>query len=74
MRRVEYHDQGPDRLGRRFYTLYWTEPNGVFRPEPSNEDGKPVGYRRGQVFRTKPPGPEVVEWNGKGSPWAGMPQ
>lgn len=52
--RRRYHDTGPDKEGRRFFTLTWSEDQGVFRPESSKEDGKPVGYRRGQVFRTNP--------------------
>ncbi len=44
-----YHSQ-PDRLSRRSFTKRWTEPDGVFRPEPSNYDDQPVGYRRAQGF------------------------
>lgn len=46
-------DKKPDVLGRRSFTLYWTEPDGVFRPELS-DDGAPVGYRRVQCFFAKP--------------------
>ncbi len=49
-----FDDDGPDSLGRRSFTLIWTDPDGIFRPEPSLYDGKPVGFRRGQCFRTKP--------------------
>jgi len=52
--RVFYKDAGPDRFGRRSFFLHWEEPDGVFRPEPSILDGKPVGYRRAQVFFTVP--------------------
>lgn len=51
---ITFHDNGPDSHGRRFFTLTWTEPNGFFRPELSKEDGKPVGYRRGQCFNCPP--------------------
>lgn len=47
--------EGPrDALGRASFTLFWSDPDGVFRNEPSNEDSKPVGYRRGQCFRAIP--------------------
>lgn len=52
--RIEFDDSAPDRLGRRHFTLVWEEPKGVFRPEPSKTDGKPVGYRRAQCFFAKP--------------------
>lgn len=52
--RVIFHDTGPDDYGRRRFSLLWDDPDGVFRPEPSKQDGKPVGYRRGQCFRAKP--------------------
>lgn len=52
--RVFFKDSGPDRLGRRSFVLLWEEPDGVYRPEPSTLDGKPVGYRRAQVFFTVP--------------------
>lgn len=46
---------GPrDDLGRASFTMYWLDPHGVFRPEPSEHDGAPVGYRRGQCFRAVP--------------------
>lgn len=52
---IEFNDQHPpDKLGRRSFTLRWTEPDGVYRPEPSKVDGKPVGYRRAQCFFAKP--------------------
>lgn len=44
----------PDRLGRASFTMFWLEPDGVFRPETSKHDGKPVGYRRGQCFKANP--------------------
>jgi hypothetical protein len=43
----------PDALGRRAFTITWTEPNGVYRRELAR-DGAPVGYRRGQCFRAVP--------------------
>lgn len=52
--RLTYDDKGPDKEGKRSFTLEWEDPDGVFRPEPSKKDGKPVGYRRGQCFRTVP--------------------
>lgn len=62
---VTFHDGGPDRLGRRHFTLTWEDAGGVFRPE-IHFDGKPVGYRRGQCFfavpaQFVPPGAVVVE-------------
>lgn len=36
VRRYTYHTK-PDALGRVQFTLEWFEPNGVFRPEESNE-------------------------------------
>lgn len=52
--RIIYDERPADALGRRGFTLLWTEREGVFRPEPSKEDGQPVGYRRGQCFFTDP--------------------
>ena len=52
--KLKYDDSGPDGMGRRSFTMTWEEPDGVFRPEPSKDDGKPVGYRRGQCFRAVP--------------------
>ena len=47
--------EGPrDGLGRAAFTLFWSDPEGVFRTEPSKEDGKPVGFRRGQCFCAVP--------------------
>jgi len=43
-------ESGPDGQGRHRFTAYWLGNGGVFRPEASKEDGKPVGYRRGQCF------------------------
>jgi len=51
---IEYYDHGPDTLGRRRFTLYWTSRGGVFRPDPSVDDGQPVGYRRAQCFFCDP--------------------
>lgn len=39
-----------DGHGRQPFTMTWTDPEGVYRPE-LGRDGKPVGYRRGQCFR-----------------------
>lgn len=50
---IQFHDRGPDALGRRQFTLTWTEPDGVYRKE-LGKDGQPVGYRRGQVFHADP--------------------
>jgi len=44
---------GPDKLGRRRFTLEWNETEGCFRHE-LGRDGQPVGYRRGQMFFTEP--------------------
>jgi hypothetical protein len=55
--RVEHLDGGPDERGRRRYYLYWNDVGGVNRPEPSKEDGRPVGYRRGQIFYSDRPPP-----------------
>lgn len=49
---IEYHDAGPDSLGRRHFTLTWSDPDGIYRTELSN--GQPVGYRRGQCFFAVP--------------------
>ncbi|HHH30697.1 MAG TPA: hypothetical protein ENK57_20465 [Polyangiaceae bacterium] len=53
-RAIEYHDAGPDSLGRRRFTLFWTDTGGIFRPQPHPEDGEPVGYRRAQCFFADP--------------------
>lgn len=50
---VIFHDARPDSLGRRQFSLTWSDPDGVFRPE-IHPDGAPVGYRRGQVFFAVP--------------------
>ena len=55
-RTIEYHDEGPDRLGRRSFALFWEDPAGIFRPELHPDDGKPVGYRRVQEFFCDPSG------------------
>lgn len=57
--RVTYHTR-PDELGRRCFTLTWEEPDGVFRTKLGT-DGKPVGYRRGQVFNARPE-PFLAAW------------
>lgn len=51
--RIVYHDTGPDERARRRFTLLWTDPWGVWRPELA-PDGKPVGFRRGQAFHAVP--------------------
>lgn len=51
---IEFHDAGPDALGRRHFTLTWSDPDGIYREELSKEDRRPIGYRRGQVFFAKP--------------------
>lgn len=48
------YESGPDNRGRRRFVMLWSEPHGVFRHEPSKQDGLPVGYRRGQYFFTHP--------------------
>ena len=53
-KRISFDDNGPDKLGRRHFTLTWTDPGGVFRPELSKQDGQPIGYRRGQCFFCDP--------------------
>ena len=50
---IEYHDEEPDELGRRHFTLTWSNPEGVFVRDEA-PDGKPVGYRRAQCFRCDP--------------------
>jgi len=50
---VEFHSK-PDSLGRQAFTLKWVQDDGVFRPELSKEDGKPIGRRRAQVFFAVP--------------------
>ncbi len=52
--RIQYHDKGPDSLGRRRFTLFWEDPDGIFRPEAHPDDGQPVGYRRAQCFHADP--------------------
>jgi len=52
-KRIHFEDKGPDHLGRRFFTLLWTDSDGIFRKE-IDKDGKPVGYRRGQCFFADP--------------------
>jgi len=51
---IEFHDEGPDDLGRRHYSLHWTDPAGIFR-EDLSKDGKPCGFRRSQHFFSRPP-------------------
>lgn len=41
----------PDSDGKQQFTTTWEETHGAFRTE-KGLDGYPVGYRRGQVFRT----------------------
>jgi hypothetical protein len=53
MKRITYHDECADNLGRRFFSLDWEDRNGIFRPELA-KDGKPVGLRRGQCFFCDP--------------------
>ena len=50
---IEFHDAAPDALGRRHFTLTWSDPDGGYR-EDLGKDGRPVGYRRGQVFFARP--------------------
>jgi hypothetical protein len=50
--RIKFHDKEPDSLGRRRYVLFWVDPDGVFRPEPSPWGDGPVGYRRAQEFNS----------------------
>lgn len=46
---------GPrDSAGRAPFTMFWLEPGGPWRPEPSKADGEPVGHRRAQCFRAVP--------------------
>jgi hypothetical protein len=51
---LQYEDREPDNQGRRHFVMFWEEPHGVFRPEPSKRDGQPVGHRRAQQFFTDP--------------------
>lgn len=50
---IEFHDAGPDSLGRRFFTMHWTEVDGIFR-EDLSKDGWPSGYQRGQCYFCEP--------------------
>lgn len=43
----------PDGIGRVSFTLYWKDPDGVYRRE-KGKDGKVVGYRRAQCFKADP--------------------
>jgi len=52
-RTITYHDDGPDDLGRRRFTVDWDDSGGIFRPE-IHFDGEPVGHRRAQVFFCDP--------------------
>lgn len=49
---IMFHDKSPDSLGRRTYTLMWDDPRGTYRTSLSPRDGKTIGYRRGQCFRS----------------------
>jgi hypothetical protein len=42
---------GPHDDGKTQFCMEWTDPDGRWEPAPS-DDGKPVGYRHGQYFRT----------------------
>ena len=45
---------GLDSLGRAHFTIYRHDTDGIFRPQLSQWDGKPVGRRRAQCFFAKP--------------------
>lgn len=51
---IEFHDSGPDHLGRRFFTIEWYNRGGDFQPEPSKRFPGPVGFQRGQCFFCDP--------------------
>lgn len=48
------YEGSPDDRGCRRFVMFWSEPHGVFRHEPSKQDGLPVGFRRGQYFFAHP--------------------
>jgi hypothetical protein len=52
-KRIQFHDIAPDSHGRRHFTLFWDDPDGVWRKEVSPQGG-PVGYRRAQEFNANP--------------------
>ncbi len=54
MKFIIFHDNGPDTLGRRSFSLVWWEQDGIDRPELHKYDGKPVGYRRAQHYFMRP--------------------
>ena len=62
--------EGPGTVrGSLMFTGYWTASSGEFRPEPSNVDSDPVGFRRGQVFSC-PPDKVLAEWFAESHPHA----
>ena len=55
-RTITYHDDGPDRWGRRHFTLEWVVdgPRVACGTPIYDEDGVEVAHRRAQVFHTDP--------------------
>lgn len=47
--RIEFHDDGPDHLGRRRYTLFWMADY-----HPGHPDGEHGRRERGQCFHADP--------------------
>lgn len=52
-KRIKFHDTALGAQGRRRFTLFWDEPDGVWCKEESPQGG-PVGYRRAQEFNANP--------------------
>ena len=50
-RRIEYHDAGPDYLGRREFTLTWDDTEAFAPDAPRNPDGS---VTRAQVYFCNP--------------------
>ncbi len=71
-------DAPPDSLGRSRFELCWEDKGACWRTEPSKLDGRPVGYRRAQLFfsaisehvsRLRRDGHRVVVHRGERSPY-----
>jgi len=44
----------PDKEGKRRFCLTWINEGGIYLPELSKVDNKPIGFRYGQYFYTNP--------------------
>jgi len=44
----------PDKKGKRRFCLTWVNEGGIYLPELSKVDNKPIGFRYGQYFYTNP--------------------